>query len=262
MRLLAVISGTYGERHVENLRRHGGPGWHIEVWRAPAFLPPVIDDPEEFLPAELPEADLVLAFGEHPGVAELIPDVVRMSGAKAVVAAADREEWLPRGLARQLQGWLEEMGVACVAPRPLCTLTESEYRVGRREVIPYTDAHIAEFARYVGRPKLRVVVDEERRVIARVEVLRDAVCGCAHFVAEGLIGVDVDEAEEKAGLLHHFYPCLAGMDRDIGYGDTLMHVAGDIMKGEVAYQVKPFRSVQTILPPWGRRVDEKEDEIE
>ncbi|MCK4473276.1 MAG: hypothetical protein KAW49_15955, partial [Anaerolineae bacterium] len=106
MRILAIITGEYGQRHVNNIRAHGPADWQIEVWQAPAVLPPIVDYPEDHLPPSLPSADLVLAFGEHKGVAELVPEVARMTGAQAVIAPVDREEWLPRGLARQLRGWL------------------------------------------------------------------------------------------------------------------------------------------------------------
>ena len=76
MRILAIISGEYGARHVENIRRHGPQTWLVEVWQAPANFPLMIDYPEDFLPAELPAADLILAFGEHKGVAELLPEII------------------------------------------------------------------------------------------------------------------------------------------------------------------------------------------
>ena len=81
MRVLAVISGEYGQRHVENIRAHGPTDWVVEVWRALSVLPPVIDYPEDYLPDTLPPADLILSFGEHPGVAELLPDIARMTSA-------------------------------------------------------------------------------------------------------------------------------------------------------------------------------------
>ena len=131
MRILAIITGEYGQRHVDNIRARGPSDWQIEVWQAPAVLPPVIDYPEDYLPESLPPADLILAFGEHKGVAELTVEIARMTGAKAVIAPVDREEWLPRGLARQLRGWLADMEVACVTPKPLCSLTETHYNVRR-----------------------------------------------------------------------------------------------------------------------------------
>jgi len=244
MRILAVISGEYGQRHVDNIRAHGQPDWVVEVWRAPAVLPPVIDYPEDHLPDALPPADLILSFGEHPGVAELLPDIARMTGAQAVIAAVDSEVWLPRGLARQLRVWLQDVGVAGVTPKPLCSLTETHYSIARRQRIEYDNPLIAEFARHFGQPDLRITVDPESRLIASAEVLRDAVCGCARYVAVRLVGVSVDDAEQEAGLLHHHYPCLATMGVDTDYGDTLMHISGNYLKNNVRAQVKPFKQVR------------------
>jgi hypothetical protein len=247
MRILAIVTGEYGRRHVDNVRKHGPAGWQVEVWQAPSVLPPVVDYPEDYLPQSLPAADLLLAFGEHRGVAELIPEIARMTGAKAVIAPVDREEWLPRGLARQLRGWLADVGVACVTPKPLCSLTEMHYNV-RRHRVAYDDPFIAGFARHFGRPELHITVDPNTRAIATVDVVRDAVCGCARSVARGLVGVSADDAEEKAGLLHHHYPCLAGMVKDPDFSDTLMHVSGNILKDAVGEQVKPYKETAYITP--------------
>ncbi len=247
MRILTLISGEYGRRHVANIQAHNPQTWELHIWQAPPILPPMIDDPQEFLPASLPGADLILSFGEHPGIAELLPEMVKMTGAKAVIAAIDNEAWLPRGLARQLRSWLAEMNVACATPKPLCSLTEIDYGVTLRERIPYKSDLIAEFARHFGKPRLRIMVDPETRTIRQAEVLRDAVCGCARFVAQGLLGLSVDEAEEKAGLLHHHYPCMASMQKDPDFNlDTLMHASGNLLKGEILSQIKPF--IQFVRP--------------
>jgi hypothetical protein len=248
MRILAVVSGDYGHRHVANVRAHGPSEWTIETWLAPAVLPPVLDYPEDFLPDAMPAADLILAFGEHPGVAELLPDIARMTGATAVIAPVDNEAWLPRGLAQQLRGWLEEIGVTCVTPKPLCSLTETEYMVARRKRIPYEDPWISEFARYFGRPEVHLTLDPHTKTITGTEVVRDAVCGCARHVAQGLVGVSADDAEQEAGLLHHHYPCLASMGIDSDYDDTLMHISGNLLKDNVGPQVKPYRNIQYIIP--------------
>jgi len=248
MRILAIVSGEYGQRHVKNIRTHGPAEWEIETWQAPAILPPIIDYPEDYLPSSLPPAELILSFGEHKGIAELLPDIVQMTGAQAVIAAIDNEAWLPRGLARQLRGWLQDMGVACVTPKPLCSLTDTHYSAGRRRQVAYENPLIAEFARYFGQPELRITVDPGSRSITHVQVLRDAVCGCARHAAQGLIGVSVDKAEQEAGLLHHHYPCLASMGVDTDYSDTLMHVSGNLLKDNVGAQVKPFKRARYITP--------------
>lgn len=247
MRILAIITGEYGQRHVDNVRTHGPAEWQVELWRAPVVLPPVVDYPEDYLPESLPPADLILALGEHRGVAELVPEVARMTGARAVIAPVDREQWLPRGLARQLRGWLAEMDVTCVTPKPFCSLTATHYNV-RRHRVEYDSPLIAEFARRFGQPNLRIDVNDRTRAITAIEVVRDACCGCARHVAQGLVGVSVDDAEQEAGLLHHHYPCLAGMAKDPDFNDTLMHVSGNILKEQVGQQIKPYKRVVYIVP--------------
>ena len=254
MRILAIINSDYGVRHLANITQHAPPDWVINQWRAPVFFPLVIDYPEEFLPSALPSADLILSFSEHKSVAELLPDIAKMTGAKAVIAAVDNENCLPRGLARQLRGWLEKMDVAIATPKPLCSLTETDYWVTRRHRLEHHSPLIAEFARYFGKPEFSIQVDPTRRTITSVTVKRDATCGCARYVAQKLIGVSVDEAEFEAGMAHHHYPCLASMGIDVDFGDTLMHISGNIMKDNVGEQVKPFKHIQYLAP--GNRSEE------
>jgi len=249
MKILAIISGEYGKRHVENIKAHKPSSWTIETWQAPTVLPPVIDYPEEYIPETFAPADLILSFAEHRGVAELLPEIAELNGAKAVIAAVDNENWLPRGLARQLRGWLERMDVACATPKPLCSLTEYDYGITRRDRIAYESPLISEFAHYFGQPDLKVEVDPESRTITVAEVKRDAVCGCAHHVAEGIIGLSVDEAEEIAGLRHHHFPCLASMTKlDDFNHDTLMHESGHLVVNNIGKQIKPYKKVKYITP--------------
>jgi hypothetical protein len=130
----------------------------------------VIDYPDEYIPPDLPPADLILSFPEVAAVAELIPDVVKLTGASAVIAAVDNETWLPRGLARQLRGWLERQGVVCVTPKPLCSLTETDFGMARRQRMPYENPLISEFARCFGQPDLRLSVDPSSKTITEAEV--------------------------------------------------------------------------------------------
>ncbi len=247
LRILAVVTGEYGRRHVANILGHGPPTWSVTDWQAPSLLPPVIDDPDEFVPGLLPAADLILSFAETSAVALLIPEVVRVTGARSVIAGVDNEAWLPRGLARQLRGWLREMDVACVTPKPLCSLTETHYGVRRGEREFYQDAVISEFARRFGKPELLLSVDPSTQTVTGVEVQRDSVCGSARFTAEQLVGTSTDAAEQEAGLLHHHYPCLASMDIDPDYDDTLMHVSGNAIRDTVAAQVRPFKTVRYVV---------------
>ena len=247
MRILAIVTGEYGERHVKNVRAHRPTEWSVEVWRAPTALPLVVDYPEDFVPKDLPKADLILALQEHKGVAELIQEAAKVSGVQAVIAPVDNVAWLPSGLANQLRGWLTQIGVASVFPKPFCSLTETHFNV-RRYRTEYDNPLIRQFAHHFGQPDLRLDIDPGDRAIVAVDVVRDACCGCARFVAERLVGVSVDDAELKAGLAHHHYPCLASMVRDPQFNDTLMHVSGNILKDNVGEQVKPLKQAQMIRP--------------
>jgi hypothetical protein len=247
MRILVIHQGEYGRRHLENIRRWAPQDWTVQDWKAPAILPPVIDYPEEFLPEALPPVDLILSLGENPGVAELLPEIARRTGARAVIAPADSDSWLPRGLANQLHRWLNNIGVQVVTPRPFCALTETGSGL-RTEQEAVDDPYIAEFARFFGRPAFRIQVDPVERVITSVEVLRDASCGCARYVAEHLVGMSVDDVVEQAGMLHHHYPCQASMAQDPLFHDTLMHVSGNLMRDEVAQQVRPHVRVMVFTP--------------
>lgn len=249
MRILAIISGEYGQRHVDNLIQHRPQHWQIKTWEAPKTFPLMIDYPEDHLPDSLPDSDLILSFAEHKSVAELLPEIAQMTGAKSVLVAVDNETWLPTGLARQLRGWLERIDVVCVTPKPLCSLTENDYGITRKDRMAYEDKYISEFAQFFGRPDLEIQVDPESRKITAAQVKRDAVCGCARYVAEGIIGLSADEVEEKAGLLHHHFPCLASMTKlnDFNH-DTLMHESGNLLKENIRQQVKPYKTTRFISP--------------
>ena len=247
MRILAVVSGEFGRRFAHNLREYGPQAWTVNAWTAPSHFPIIIDEPRDFLPASLPPADLILAAGEHPGIAELLPDIAKMTGAQAMIAPVDRVEWMPKGLMNQLRGWMKQVGVESVFPKPFCSLTQNSYSL-RGQRIEYANALISEFAQYFGNPSVKVSVDAETGTIANVQVARDATCGCMRFVAQGIIGVQVDDAEYQAGMLHHHYPCLASMGIDPDYNDTLLHVSGNTFKEAFAEEIKPYKQVLFFQP--------------
>ena len=258
MRILVLTQGPYGERIARNLRENAPSDWKVEEIVLPKRLPALIDEPEEFLPASVPQANIVLAASESPGAAQLISAFVKRSGARSVIAPIDNSAWLPSGLANQLRAELAEMGVVAVFPKPFCSLTENSYGF-RRSAQPYNDELIATFAKHFGRPRLKIRVNPETRLIENVEVLRNSTCGGAAHAAKGMIGLHADEADTKAGLILHHYPCLCSMNQewlDDRLYDTLMHASGYIMNEEVAEQVKPYKTPPMYLSP-SDRVEEK-----
>ena len=226
MRILAVVQANYGKRMAETWQKYGPEEWSVKILEITSSLPAMMENPSEFVPKEIPEADLVISLGENPGVAELLPDIVKASGARAVIAPVDNRAWLPPGLAKQLERVLHKLGVTVLFPVTFCTLQEGDSNAPL----------IKEFARHFGAPEVEIEVEADR--VTDVKVIRSAPCGCTYFVAEGLKGVRVMDAEEKSGLLHHNYPCLATMNVDWQFQDTLMHRAGYFTKQAVKRAIK------------------------
>ena len=253
MRILVVTQGPYGERIARNVRENAPGRWTVAEVALPRALPPLIDEPDDFLTQSIPEADLLIAAGESSGAAQLTTDIATRSKARAAIAPIDNSAWLPQGLANQIKRELAGTGIAAVFPRPFCSLTEANcgYR-GRAE--PYSDELIAAFARHFGRPKLRIQVNPDTRLIDHVDVERDSACGSVAHTAGRMVGLSADEADTKSGLILHHYPCLCSMTQeqiDDRLHDTLMHVSGYIMNEEVAEQVKPFKTPPRYRTPDG-----------
>jgi len=250
MKILIVLTkGEYGRRHLENIQKHKPQDWEIKTWQAAERYPLIIDYPEDHLPESFEPADLILSFAENKSVAELLPDIAQMTGAKGVIVSVDDVNWLPPGLARQLKGWLERKEVECATPKPLCSLTQTDYKITRRERESYDCPQISEFAQYFGQPRLDIEVDPDTRKILSAQVEIDAVCGCARHVAAGIIGLSVEEVEEKAGLQHHHFPCLASMVKLNDYNhDTLMHESAHLLVDNIHEQIKPFKQVRYFKP--------------
>lgn len=247
--VLMMTQGQWGERIADNIGRYCPAAWSIHRCFISRALPPIVDDPADFLPPQLPQVDLVLALGETPALAQLIPEVVKLSGARSVIAPIDRTASLPPGLAAQLAGWLTELGVTVVFPKPFCSLTETTFNQPPI-VVTYTDPLIQTFAHYFGRPELIVTVNDDH--LNGIVIARDSACGCARFVAEGLVGCSVEQAEYEAGMLHHHYPCLASMNQDTDYNDTLMHVSGHILRVTVKEQITDYLPPTPYLRPLGQ----------
>jgi hypothetical protein len=198
MRILAVINGEYGLRHAGNIQQQAPPDWEVQVWRAPTQFPLVIDYPEDFLPESLPAADLILSFAEHKGVAELLPEIAGRCRARAVIAPIDSEAWLPRGLARQLRGWLSK-GVACT-PKPLCSLTDTHYDLARSAC---SRRPLIAFRSPLRKPAFKSV---NRITTDRVQSRSDGMRPAAAPVMWRSAQASGRRAEQEAGMLHHHFP--------------------------------------------------------
>ena len=238
MRILAAVQGPFGLRMAENIQRQAPSHWNVSVWRAPPLMPPERESLHRLLPKRLPAADLLLGLAESSQMPHLLPEMVIRSGARALLVPVENQRWLPRRVVEELGETMAGMGVAAAFPKPFCSLTMRTYsEASWRE--EYQDAHIAEFARYFGRPELRVLFDESMQ-ITRCDVRRDVACGFAHVLAEALVGVGLEEAEERACALLRQHACPDGSAIDLDYQAPLSHIAESIVREAVRREVAPF----------------------
>ncbi|MGB2895087.1 MAG: DUF166 family protein [Anaerolineales bacterium] len=241
MRILAFVHDHYGKRIVDNISSRAPSSWEVSSITAPRSLPPIVDEPLEFLSPELPQADLVLHLAETARAAQLLPGLVFLTKAKVVIAPVDSEAWLPSGLRLQLQRELAEQGVEIHFPKPFCSLNTAAWLDKTRDAPPHPI--LQEFARYFGRPSLEIVLEEDGETIHELIVERGAPCGSSQYAAKRIAGLKMREAVPQGGLICLHYPCLASMQpktTDEGV-ETLMHTSG------IIYNESLSRAIESVL---------------
>ncbi len=218
-------------------------------------LPTFIEEPEKYLPEDMPECDIVIAIGLHPDILKSLPLISEKTKAKGVIVPIENSSIsystlksisCPLGLQKQIEPDLEELGVEYAFPKPFCSLEET----GK----PVIDAFIKRYK--IGRPILEVEVEtvggEEK--IANATTIRSAPCGSTWYVAQQIRwhdaeGRDLEDAISKA---HHAYPCTAGMEIDPVLKDTILHKAGYMIREAVKEaiskaKIKKIRTIETTV---------------
>ena len=103
MKILAALQGEYSRRIVQHISGRSPEDWEITTVTLPRALPALIDEPEEFLPSQVPPAELLLALIESDGAAQLISALAKNAGVGAVIVPVDDPAWLPMGLQNQVE---------------------------------------------------------------------------------------------------------------------------------------------------------------
>jgi hypothetical protein len=246
LRLLVVTQDVYGQRIADNIRESAPDHWIVQQWAVPQALLST-PNPGELLPPMLPAFELIVSLGQSPVVAQMLPDIARMTGAQGIIAPIDDEAWLPQALAQQLCSTLKQIGVSCVFPKPFCTLTEARYNIQGQEV-EFTDGPIREFASFYGRPALKISIDAQTRAV-QVDVLRDGPCGCARYVAQQLTGLPADQIEQQAHDLQKRFPCLASSTPDSSYGVPLIQIANQILQDAIFHPLELSAMLPMFVQP-------------
>jgi len=211
MRVGVVTRGKYGERLIETIRKR--TDFEVVSVDLPQTLPDFIEDPEEFLDdlgldPEFFTSDLIITYSLHPDITPEIAIRAGKGGAQAVI--------VPGGIGRagsvpELQKIADLYGIYIEVDEICCTLDKCGI-----------DA-VDSFAEKLGRPEIEVKVEDGR--IAEAKVVRGSPCGSTWHVAKDVVGVKLEDAPPRAGLLCQMYPC-----RAVRGGEGGIHTSGDLHK--------------------------------
>ncbi len=218
--IIVLVQGWYGQRIVLNIRSRIPDDWTIKVHELPRGLPILVEEPKELIPKQITKCELILSLGEHPAIASFLPNLIEITGAKAVIAPIDNSNWVPPGVRKQVYEELERKGVESSFPKPFCSMKTNS-----------GNKFIDNFAKRFGKPDLRVT--SKNGIIKKVDILRGSPCGATNFVAEKLVGNRKSKAPVDASLFVQTYPCLASRMNDPELGKSLIHVAAYITKASV-----------------------------
>ncbi|WP_456469684.1 DUF166 domain-containing protein [Archaeoglobus sp.] len=195
----------------------------------PTTMPDFIENAEDFLPKQIPEADIAIAINLHPDVLAVLPEKLK-GKVKALVVPVEEPRWCSSGLAKQMKEKCDELEIEFAAPKPFCNLREQEEH-------PTINKMIREMG--IGYPEFEIEILEEGN--AYIRVLRSEPCGCAYYIGIKLRSFDftlvrAGEMRELWNVIaeaHHSFPCTASMERDNEYNETLLHIAGYIARHAV-----------------------------
>ncbi|MEN4006605.1 MAG: DUF166 domain-containing protein [Methanobacteriaceae archaeon] len=183
LKVVIVTDGPYGERAYEYISREFETEF-VELEQPTSMFADKIEIPEDAL-KQLESADLLITYTLHPDLTLNLVEMIQSKVGWIIVAA-----WRGKGLKNQL----ERFGnVTC--PENMCDLEENGN--------PVFDEFVAKF----GRPIVKINCQGDR--ILDIEVVRSSLCGSTFFVAEEMIGQDLEDLPIKAGLKLQHYPCRA-----------------------------------------------------
>jgi len=89
-------------------------------------VPEFIEEPEEFLPKNLPPVDFLMVVGIHQDLLSGLPFYLKDKDIKAVIVPIEDPKWVPAGLQVQVLEEFEKYGIQAAFPKPFCSLSKEQ----------------------------------------------------------------------------------------------------------------------------------------
>lgn len=205
--------------------------------------PDFIEEPEEFLPQNLPNVDFLLIIGIHQDLLASLPDFLKNKEIKAVIVPIEDPKWVPPGLQAQVLKDFEKNNIQAAFPKPFCALSKEESDFNNVGVnLTQKHDHVDEFIDYykIGKPIVSLLLSKDGEFIEDACVLQSAPCGSTYYIVQQLKSKYFKNGKsgelslnERISKAHHAYPCNASMDQDSILKDSILHVGGYLVRNAI-----------------------------
>jgi hypothetical protein len=206
-------------------------------------VPDFIEEPEEYLPKNLPSVDFIMVVGIHQDLLSGLPYYLKDKEVKGVIIPIEDPKWVPAGLQVQVLEEFEKYGIQAAFPKPFCALSKdiNEYN---KPGFHLTKEHnfIHEFIDHfkIGVPIVSFLLSKDGESIEDTCVLQSAPCGSSYYVCQQLKSKYFKNGKsgelslnERISKAHHAYPCNASMDQDSILKDSILHVGGYLIRNAI-----------------------------
>ncbi|MFW9773086.1 MAG: DUF166 domain-containing protein [Candidatus Heimdallarchaeota archaeon] len=206
-------------------------------------VPEFIEEPENYLPENLPPVDFLMVVGIHQDLLSGLPPYLKNKGIKAVIVPIEDPKWVPAGLQVQVLEEFEKCGIQAAFPKPFCSLSK-EVNQYNKFGFHLTETHnlIYEFIDYfkIGEPIVSFLLSKDEESIDDTCVIQSAPCGSTYYVCQQLKAKYFKNGEsgdlslnERISKAHHAYPCNASMEQDPILKDSILHVGGYLVRNAI-----------------------------
>ncbi len=222
----------------EKLKSHANSIYFYEQIgkNAPSF----IEEPDLYLPKEIPFVDFLLVIGIHQDLLIGLPEYLKKKKINAVIIPIENPQWVPPGLQTQVLEQFEKNDIQAAFPKPFCSLSkiENEYNQVGFHLTKNHDL-IDKFIDYfqIGEPIVSFLLNKDNKSIQDTCVLQSAPCGSTYYVVQQLKAKELENGglslDEKVSKAHHAYPCNASMLQDPILKDSILHVGGYLIRNAI-----------------------------
>jgi hypothetical protein len=183
LKIAIVTDGPYGDRTYDTICKDFDCEF-VELEKSDSIFMEEVEIPIEDI-KRLESADVIISYILHPDILLKIVELLHEKVEWIIVGA-----WKGEGFRSQLEQY---ENVIC--PENMCDLEENGD--------PVYDEFVSKF----GKPIIEI--EFEGNKVSEIRVLRSSPCGSTFFVADEMVGEDINNLPLKAGLKIQHYPCRA-----------------------------------------------------